>query len=170
MNRKHLGFAALALYIATIYAANYLLSTYGVVSVGFGLMAPAGVFAAGLAFTLRDITQSTLGKGAVLGAIAVGAAASYTVSPTFAAASATAFLLSELADFAVYTPLLRRGWLKAVVASNAVGLILDSIVFLHLAFGSLAFLNGQIVGKAWMTALAVVLLIPVRRRILSVAR
>lgn len=170
MNRKRLGLVALALYIATIFGANYLLTRYGVVNVGFGLMAPAGVFAAGLAFTLRDLTQSLLGKGAVLAAIAVGAAASYTVSPVFAAASAIAFGLSELADFAVYTPLQRRGWLKAVAASNLVGAVLDSIVFLHLAFGSLAFLKGQVVGKVWMTALAVVLLVPVRRRIVAVAK
>ena len=38
----------------------------------------------------------------------------------------TAFLLSELADFAVYTPLAERRWLTAVVASNIVGTIVDS--------------------------------------------
>jgi uncharacterized PurR-regulated membrane protein YhhQ (DUF165 family) len=73
-------------------------------------------------------------------------------------ASGVAFLTSELADFAVYTPLRERHWLGAVTLSNTVGLTIDSALFLFLAFGSLDFLAGQIVGKAWMTALAVLLL------------
>ena len=35
---------------------------------------------------------------------------------------------------------------------------MDSVLFLSLAFGSLVFLPGQIVGKLWMTALAVAVL------------
>ena len=37
-----------------------------VVVVGFGLMAPAGVYCAGLAFTLRDLIQERLGRRAVI--------------------------------------------------------------------------------------------------------
>lgn len=162
---RPLGVVALVGYILTIFAANWLIENFGVVSVGFGLMAPAGVAAAGLAFTFRDLVQRFLGKPAALAGIAAGAALSYTVSPMFAVASAVAFLFSELADFAVYTPLQRRGWLRAVTISNVVGGVLDSVIFLHLAFGSLAFLPGQLVGKGWMTALAVVALAPVRRRL-----
>jgi hypothetical protein len=36
-----------------------------------------------------------------------------------------------------------------------VGLVVDSVLFLALAFGSLEFLAGQVVGKAWVTALSV---------------
>jgi len=151
-------------YVATIFGANWALATFGVVPVGFGLYAPAGVWFAGLAFTLRDLTQERLGKEWTFAAILAGAACSALVSPRFAAASATAFLLSELADFAVYTPLMRRNWLGAVALSNTVGLVLDSMLFLWLAFGSLTFLAGQVVGKAWMTALAVLVLWAVRRR------
>jgi hypothetical protein len=32
--------------------------------------------------------------------------------------------------------------------------VVDSVVFLFLAFGSLDFLAGQIIGKAWMVVLA----------------
>jgi uncharacterized PurR-regulated membrane protein YhhQ (DUF165 family) len=160
-----LGITAALGYIATIFAANWLIVHKGVVPVGFGLMAPAGVYAAGIAFTLRDITQLKLGRVATIVAILGGAGLSYLVSPAFAAASAAAFLLSELADFAVYTPLERRTWLGAVVASNTVGLVIDSVLFLWLAFGSLAFLPGQIVGKAWMTILALGLLTVIRPRL-----
>jgi uncharacterized PurR-regulated membrane protein YhhQ (DUF165 family) len=156
MNRT--GIAAVTGYIATIFAANWLIEHVGIVNVGFGLMAPAGVFAAGLALTLRDVVQVTLGRVAVVAAIIVGASLSYLVSPAFAVASGTAFLLSELADFAVYTPLERKSWLGAIGLSNTVGAVVDSALFLWIAFGSLAFLPGQVLGKTYMTILALLLL------------
>ena len=83
--------------------------------------------------------------------------------PHIALASTAAFLLSELADCAVYTPLQRRGLILAVVASACVGLVIDSAVFLWLAFGSLDFLAGQVVGKAWAVLAAVPLIYGSRR-------
>jgi uncharacterized PurR-regulated membrane protein YhhQ (DUF165 family) len=153
-----IGLFAVSGYIATVFLANWAINTFGAVSVGFGLLAPAGVYFAGLAFTLRDVTQDTLGRTWVLVAIIVGALLSALVSTQFALASGVAFLFSELFDFAVYTPLRERNWLGAVVASNIVGLIADSLLFLWIAFGSFEFLKGQIVGKVWMTVLAVVVL------------
>ena len=47
-------------YIATIFAANWAIVTLGPVPVGFGLVAPAGVYFAGLAFTLRDLSRHRL--------------------------------------------------------------------------------------------------------------
>lgn len=155
---RRIGFAAAAGFIATIWAANWLISHYGVVHVGFGLLAPAGVFAVGVAFTLRDITHRCLGPWVVMAAILIGAALSWIIAPAFALASGVAFLVSELADLVVYTPLRERSWLGAVVTSNTVGLMIDSALFLWLAFGSLQFFWGQVVGKAWMTLLAVVLI------------
>lgn len=152
--------------------ANWLVVRYGVVSIGFGLEAPAGVFAAGLAFTLRDLVQRTLGRPAVVLAIVAGCLLAYLVEAggtipggliPLALASAIAFLVSELADLAVYTPLQERSFLGAVLASNTVGVVIDSALFLWLAFGSLAFIEGQIVGKLYMTALALPFLIASRR-------
>lgn len=163
MNHRSVGAICLTGYVGTIFAANWALATFGLVPVGFGLLAPAGVYFAGLAFTLRDGVQHTLGKGWTVAAILAGAALSAFVSPQFALASAVAFLFSELADFAVYTPLAHRHWLGAVTASNIVGFIADSVLFLLLAFGSLDFLAGQLIGKFWMTALAVAVLYAFRR-------
>lgn len=157
------GALFLAGYILTILAANWAITAFGVVPVGFGLMAPAGVYFAGLAFTFRDLTQDALGKRWVLGAIVVGAALSAVLSPQLALASGIAFLFSELLDFAVYTPLRKRNWLTAVFASNIVGLVADSALFLSLAFGNLDFLSGQIVGKVTTTVVAVALLYAFRR-------
>ena len=152
----------LAGYIATIIAANWAVAAFGLVPVGFGLLGPAGVYFAGLAFTLRDLTQDSLGRRWTVVAIVVGAVVSAAVSPALALASGIAFLFSELADFAVYTPLREKHWLGAVAASNVVGLTIDSALFLWLAFGSLEFLPGQIIGKLWMTLAALPIIIGLR--------
>ena len=159
-----------AAYIGTIVAANWAVAAYGPVPVGFGLIAPAGVLFAGLAFTLRDLLHEAAGVAWAVAAIVAGTAVSVAVAgPGLALAAGAAFLLSELADLAVYTPLRRRRWLLAVGLSNAVGLVVDSALFLWLAFGSLAFLPGQIVGKAYMTVAALIVLAPVRARRTAVA-
>jgi uncharacterized PurR-regulated membrane protein YhhQ (DUF165 family) len=149
------GVIWLLAYIGTIVAANFAITAWGLVPVGLGLVAPAGVYFAGLAFTFRDLTQDALGRRWTFGAILAGAALSSVLSPQLALASGGAFLVSETADLLVYSPLRERHWLGAVALSNTVGLVLDSALFLWLAFGSLDFLAGQLVGKAWMTALAV---------------
>lgn len=155
----------LAGYVATILLANWAIERFGIVPVGFGLMAPAGVLFAGLAFTLRDLVQDRLGKAWAVAGIGAGALLSLAVSaPQVAVASALAFAASELLDFAVYTPLRRRNWLGAVAASNVVGLVADSALFLSVAFGSLAFLPGLVVAKGYMTLAAVAVLWLVRRR------
>lgn len=163
MNPRHLLFPA---YVGTIVTANWAIRTFGAVSVGFGLLAPAGVYCAGLAFTLRDLLHEAFGRRAAVIAIGVGALLSVSLGGRLALASGIAFLLSELADLAVYEPMRRRGWLRAVFASNVVGLVVDSALFLWLAFGSLSFLAGQVVGKTWMTLLAVAVLGVLRRGIL----
>ena len=145
-------------YIATIFAANWAITTFGPVPVGFGLLAPAGVYFAGLAFTFRDLTQETLGRRWTYAAILIGAALSGLLSGPLAIASGVAFLVSETADLLVYTPLRERHWLGAIGASNTVGVVIDSALFLLLAFGSLDFLIGQVVGKLEMTILTVIVL------------
>lgn len=68
-------------YIGTILGANWALATFGLVPVGFGLMAPAGVFFAGLAFTCRDLLHEAGGRRWVAAAILIGAGLSALVSP-----------------------------------------------------------------------------------------
>jgi queuosine precursor transporter len=160
--RLSLGLLAAAAFVATVFAANWAINRWGIVSVGFGLHAPAAVYFAGLAFSLRDLVQRLLDKKAVVAAIVVGAVSSAFVSPHLAFASGSAFLVSELCDFAVFTPLARRRPVLAVAASNTVGAVVDSYVFLSLAFGSLALFWGQVVGKTWVTLATVAFLVPFR--------
>ena len=164
----------LVLFCLTIPAANWMIGHVGtmcipngpcLVPVAPGIMAPSGVLMVGAALVLRDLVQRRLGVEFGIGAIVAGAAISAGLAPpALVLASAAAFLLSEFADFAVYTPLARRRLVVAVIASSVVGLVVDSIVFLWLAFGSLEFLIGQIVGKLWMVLLAVPFVSYLRRR------
>ena len=131
--------------------------------VGFGLHAPAGVYVAGLAFILRDVVQDDLGIGWVIYAILAGATVSLTLSPSFALASGAAFLVSELVDFAVYTPIRRRSWTAAALLSNTAGTLVDSALFLWLAFGSLANVAGLVLGK-WYVTLPVVIVFGIRHQ------
>jgi uncharacterized PurR-regulated membrane protein YhhQ (DUF165 family) len=152
---KNLKFILLALaYLGVILAANWALVTWGMISIGFGLMAPAGVFFAGLSFGLRDALQESHGRLSTITLIFIGAGLSWFISPTFALASGIAFLFGELADLAVYTPLRQKQWTTAVIASNIVGSIIDSILFLLLAFGTEELtwqgLAGLTLGKFYM--------------------
>jgi queuosine precursor transporter len=181
--RKAAGLVYFIAFIACIPTANWMIGHVGTVCVPNGpcllpvwppiwpwgtngpLMAPSGVTMIGLALVLRDLVQRRLGRTAALMSIVAGAALSGAVAPAqLVMASTAAFFLSELADFAVYTPLQARGLVLAVLASSMVGLIADSVLFLWLAFGSLEFLAGQIVGKAWMVLLALPFIQWIRRR------
>jgi queuosine precursor transporter len=172
--RRGEGFLFLALFGLCIPAANWLIGHAGtmcipqgpcLIPVAPGIMAPSGVLMVGLALVLRDLVQRRLGLTWSAAAILAGAALSALLAPpALVLASAVAFLLSELADLLVYTPLQRRGLVRAVVMSSLAGLVVDSIVFLQLAFGSLDFLPGQVIGKLWMVALSLPRLHWLRRR------
>ena len=172
--RKIEGIVFLILFALTIPVANWLIGNAGtkcvpngtcLIPVAPGLMAPSGVTMIGIALVLRDLVQRRLGVGVSAVAILIGALISATVAPPqLVLASTVAFLLSEIADLAVYTPLSQRRLITAVVASSLVGLVVDSIVFLWLAFGSLEFLTGQVVGKAWMVLLSIPFVMWLRRR------
>ena len=126
---------------------------------------PTANWMIGLALVLRDLVQRRLGRLAALLAIVAGAALSGAVAPPqLVVASTTAFFLSELADFAVFTPLQDRGLVLAVLASSMVGLVADSLLYLYLAFGSLEFIEGQIVGKTWMVLISLPIVHWIRKR------
>jgi len=167
-------FLAVSAYLTCIPLANWLISNLGttcvpdgpcLVPVGFGLLAPSGVLVIGLALVLRDFVQRDLGRDWTITAILAGAALSAIVAPpALVLASTASFLLSELADMGVYTPLRERRLALAVLASGLVGAIVDSVVFLLLAFGNLAYIEGLIVGKLWASLAAFGLIIALRQR------
>ncbi|MDA8373183.1 MAG: VUT family protein [Actinomycetota bacterium] len=161
-----------ATYVAVIVGANWMIGHVGtpipgahVLPVGFGLQAPSGVYLAALAFVARDMLQRVGGAKAGVAAILVGAGISaFVASAHLAFASGATFLLSETCDFLIYTPLQKRNFPLAVLASGVVGDVVDSTVFLTLAGIPLALaLPGQLLGKLWVMLLGGLLAAWMRR-------
>src|SRR3954468_9131714 len=113
--KPRIAIPAAVAYLLTIVAANWAIHRYGIVPVGFGYVAPAGVYFVAAALVLRDLLQWSLGRtagqaprpwqtGVMLAVIAAGAGLSFLVAdPLVAAASAAAFAVSELIDFGLFT-------------------------------------------------------------------
>lgn len=178
--RSWLAAVAGVAFIATVLGANYAIGHWGTppqfpgaphtIHVGFGLSAPSGVLFVSLALVLRDLFQWAWGGkrgsvrmlAAMLVLITAGAGLSYGVSAAnVATASALAFGFSELADFVLFTLVAPR-WGRAVLAGGIAGAVIDSWIFLAVAFHSLDLIQGQILGKAYGVVLAAVV-IAVRR-------
>jgi uncharacterized PurR-regulated membrane protein YhhQ (DUF165 family) len=153
----------IALFVGAVVAANWLTTEFGFVPVGFGLVATAGTYAAGFALVARDFIHDTSGLKGVWLSIALGAGLSFLLAdPFIAVASGVAFAVSEVADTAVYGPLRRKHWRSAVVGSSIVGSVIDTVLFLAIAFGAAALtpqaLAGQLVGKVLWVAIPVALI------------
>lgn len=161
-------------FVSCVPAANWLISNFGtycvpdgpcLIPVFPGIMAPSGILMVGLALVLRDVVHETLGVRWALVGILIGGLFSAIFSPaSLVVASTTAFLVSEVGDLVVYTPLRKSGFVRAAVISSIVGLVLDSLIFLAIAFGSLEFLAGQVLGKVWMVMIAIPLLVYFKAR------
>ncbi|XXX79113.1 VUT family protein [Sorangium sp. So ce134] len=143
-----------AVYAGTVIGANLALQRWGIVPVGFGLEAPAGVYFAGLALAARDAVHERHGLRVTLALVLAGAGVSALFAPSIALASAAAFLVSELLDGLVWSRLRRRGAAVAVAGSGLVGAAIDTLLFLTLAFGSLGGFAGGVFGKLCATAVA----------------
>ena len=160
------GAVALAVYIGAILAANILSAHYGLVSVGFGLLVSAGTYAAGFALLSRDFVHRYLGLPAVLAGILVGLFLSwFLATPALAMASATAFLIAEVADLLVFLWIRPRGFVRAALASNIVSAPVDTVLFLWIAGFPLMYesIVGQMVGKIlWATMVPLLVFVMIR--------
>ena len=151
--------AAIGLLVGAVLAANALTATLGLVPAGFGLLVPAGTYAAAVALLARDWLHELRGLRGVIPAIIVGAAVSAVIDPRLGVASGVAFLLAELADTAVYAPLRERRRTTALLGSQAVGATVDTAVFITLAFGASALtwqtFGGQLLVKVVWVAVPI---------------
>ncbi len=170
MEKRTVGCLTLA-FVGLVVLANWLASKY-IVSVPFTpYLAPAGVFAIGAILVIRDWLQQitsfwyTLALVYVAGLLSwlLGDVLGWTTVTRIAVASAVAFTVSETLEAIVFTPVRRRSLTFGVALSATVGLLVDSLLFLYLAFGSEAFLRGQVIGKAEMVAVGVALTAARRR-------
>ena len=118
-----------------------------------GIWTASGVYIAGLSLAMRDVVHERFGPAVAFAAVLFGAGLSALISPALAFASATAFILCELADTGVYAAMRRRlTRAGAVIASGIVGAIVDGLAFVWLAFGSLELGAGNVIGKLYASA------------------
>ena len=143
------------LYIGLIVAVNYGFSVTPLVRLPDGTMWPPMSLAVGFIFVVRDFAQREVGHKVLL-AMLVGAVLSYLMADPFVAlASAAAFLVSELADWAVYT-ITKRPLSHRILLSSLISSPVDSVVFLaligHLSFaGVVAMTLSKLIGALIVT-------------------
>ncbi len=164
MNR--LGVASAVTFVAVVALANVATAHLGMVELPFGAAVTAGTFLAGAALILRDAVHEFAGRLAVAGCIAAGAAAALPGAPArIAMASAVAFAIAEMVDWAVYSPLRSHGYGRAVLVSSIVAAPIDTAIFLGIAGFpvELGSISGQVFVKVSMAVLAAVIVRAVLR-------
>ncbi len=119
------------IYIALILAINVAFVHVPLIELPGGEMWPPISLAVGFTFVLRDYAQKQVGHH-ILWCMLVGCALSwYFATPALAFASAMAFGVGELADWAVFT-FTKRPFSQRILYSSLLGAPLDSIIFLTL--------------------------------------
>jgi uncharacterized PurR-regulated membrane protein YhhQ (DUF165 family) len=148
------------LYIGCIIAANILAAKW-TVPLPFGLAVPAGVFAIAPVFSLRDEVHEKWGRKGAYALIAVASAVSWGLAllmgdgllSRVTLASVAAFALNETMDTEVYHKLRERSRLWAILGSNAISSLVDSGLFIWVAFGPLwNLIIGQYIVKMLIAA------------------
>ncbi len=161
-------------YIALVVSANWLASKYLITVPFTHYLAPAGVLAIGAVLVMRDWIQQLRGLawtfGLILAAgllsLASGFAFGYGTLVRVALASLAAFIVSEgIFETAIFTPLRKRHFTLGVALSASVGNLIDSYVFLVLAFPAFwhSLYAGNVIGKFEMIAVGVALTLMRRR-------
>ncbi len=117
-------------YVAAIVLVNWLFAALPMVETPLGAWPPASLIV-GFILILRDMAQREVGHYVLIAMLAAGVITYVMVDPFIAVASVSAFLVSETADWIVYS-VTRRPLRDRILASSAVSSPLDSIVFLGL--------------------------------------
>jgi uncharacterized PurR-regulated membrane protein YhhQ (DUF165 family) len=133
------------LYILLIVAVNYGFSVVPLVDLPGGEKWPPVALVVGFIFVARDFAQREIGHRVLLAMLTAGAISYVMADPFVATASVAAFLVSEFADWVVYS-FTGRPFSQRVLLSSIVGTPIDSIVFLA-GIGALG-----VAGVAAMTA------------------
>lgn len=137
-------------YVGAVLLANIFLDHFIPLPL-FGLLSIGTLFFAAV-FTLRDHLHryglGTVATGIGLALLVnIGYGLYFGIEPRFLMASFLSILVSELADTAAFQRLMHWRWRHRVLASNAISVPLDSVLFTVLAFwGSMSLFDmGQII-------------------------
>ncbi len=178
--------ALATLFVVAAAASNWAIENVGrdngplaprTISIGWGLEAPSGVVLIGMMIAVRDALHERVGLRGTIVVIAIASLVSAVLAPpALAIASGVTLLVAEITDALVYQQLRRRGRIVAATASNVASSIVDSALFLTIAYGAHAAAGGTwtlTLGKfeASLATLALVALFgrPYRRSSAAVA-
>ena len=120
-----------AIYIAAIVMVNWMFTAIAPWSTPLGDLYLANIVV-GFVFVLRDYAQREIGHSVLLATAVGGVLTWFMVDPAIAIASITAFILSEAADWGVYS-FLRRPLSQRILISSLIAIPLDTLAFQYLA-------------------------------------
>jgi len=171
--QRHIIFAAVALAALLDFSANWL-AAHALLTIGPFLI-PAGTFLFALAFTTYDFLRRQAGLRPTLAAIVLGFAVSVLYSVVWgggtgrvALAGIVALACSSTTDLLTQSVTLRWRIWQYVGASNAVSLLVDTVVFTTIAFAAfplevrLHIVEGQYLAKIAMTIVSIPLVYAAR--------
>lgn len=166
-------------YVALVVLANWLASKYLITVPFTHYLAPAGVLCIGAVLVLRDWLWQLRGFWSSVALILIAGVLSFVLGFALgygslirvAVASLVAFIVSEgIFESLVFAPLRKRRFTLGVALSASVGNLIDSLVFLVIAFPAFwtSLYAGNVIGKFEMIAVGVALT-AARRRLVPVA-
>lgn len=140
-------------YVLLILLVNIGFSYVPMIMTPIGLLSPMAVVVGGV-FVLRDFAQRRIGHN-VLWFMVLGAGLSFWLADPFVAvASVTAFAISELTDWGLYT-ITKRPFKDRVLLSSVISTPVDTAVFLGMISGLTAGTFGLMVLSKLVAAVAV---------------
>ena len=119
------------LYVASIVAVNWMFMAIAPWSTPLGDLYLANIVV-GFVFVLRDYAQREIGHSVLFATAVAGVITWFMVDPAIALASITAFMLSEMADWAIYS-FTRRPLSQRILFSSLFAVPLDTFAFQYLA-------------------------------------
>jgi len=120
-----------ALYVVCIVLVNWTFTVLAPWTTPFGDLYIANVIV-GFVFVLRDYAQREVGHKVLLATLFAGIITYLMVDPAIAVASITAFVLSEMADWAIYS-FTKRPLQSRILISSLLSVPLDTLAFQYLA-------------------------------------
>ncbi|WP_373506006.1 VUT family protein [Aestuariivirga sp.] len=120
-----------ALYVIAIVTVNWMFTAIAPWQTPLGGLYLANIVV-GFVFVLRDYAQREIGHSILFATAGAGILTWFMVDPAIAVASITAFILSETADWAVYS-FTKRPLQQRILYSSLIALPLDTLAFQYLA-------------------------------------
>jgi queuosine precursor transporter len=144
-------FAAIAAMVVVVTASNILVQypvAFDLGPVHLGDLLTWGAVTNPIAFLVTDLTNRYDGPNrarlvVVIGFVVALALSFYLATPRIAIASASAFLVGQLLDIAIFSRLRNRFWLVPPLTGSLLGSLIDTLIFFTIAFAPvLGFIDG----------------------------